>query len=170
MKLQSLSQSFNISFTDSIYQFEAVDISYLIRCWQFRFVHGYHKSGDLLYLFSLVVPVLHAVMNHDYRFSCRSKPSIPVPLAVSVVKLSLTVISVCINGIMQASSDFCRHVELHCGYLFGLPVGIVADSVGATVGAVAAFLLGGTVSQKKKLSVNGYKDLMPDLTWKLMQR
>ncbi|XP_045798072.1 uncharacterized protein LOC123892325 [Trifolium pratense] len=109
MKLQSLSQSFNISFTDSIYQFEAVD------------------------------------MNHDYRFSRRSKPSIPVPLAVSVVKLSLTVISVCINGIMQASSDFCRHVELHCGYLFGLPVGIVVDSVGATVGAAAAFLLGGTV-------------------------
>jgi uncharacterized membrane protein YdjX (TVP38/TMEM64 family) len=37
-------------------------------------------------------------------------------------------------------------VQLGGGYLFGLPVGIVADSIGATMGAVAAFLLGGTVS------------------------
>ena len=36
--------------------------------------------------------------------------------------------------------------QLGGGYLFGLPVGIVADSVGATIGAVAAFLLGRTVS------------------------
>ncbi|RXH93316.1 hypothetical protein DVH24_013892 [Malus domestica] len=32
------------------------------------------------------------------------------------------------------------------GYLFGLPVGFVADSIGATLGAGAAFLLGRTVS------------------------
>jgi uncharacterized membrane protein YdjX (TVP38/TMEM64 family) len=31
------------------------------------------------------------------------------------------------------------------GYLFGLPVGFVADSLGATLGATAAFLLGRTV-------------------------
>ncbi|KAB1216780.1 hypothetical protein CJ030_MR4G020646 [Morella rubra] len=31
------------------------------------------------------------------------------------------------------------------GYLFGLPVGTVADSIGATVGAGAAFLLGRTL-------------------------
>lgn len=37
-------------------------------------------------------------------------------------------------------------VQLGGGYLFGLPVGIVADSVGATIGAVAAFLFGRTVS------------------------
>lgn len=37
-------------------------------------------------------------------------------------------------------------VQLGGGYLFGLPIGIVADSVGATIGAVAAFLLGRTVS------------------------
>ena len=38
--------------------------------------------------------------------------------------------------------------QLGGGYLFGLPVGFVADSIGATVGAGAAFLLGRTVSSK----------------------
>ncbi|KAL2339146.1 hypothetical protein Fmac_013592 [Flemingia macrophylla] len=33
------------------------------------------------------------------------------------------------------------------GYLFGLPIGFIADSVGATVGAVAAFLLGKTIGK-----------------------
>uniref|UniRef100_A0A6N2KQB8 VTT domain-containing protein n=1 Tax=Salix viminalis TaxID=40686 RepID=A0A6N2KQB8_SALVM len=33
------------------------------------------------------------------------------------------------------------------GYLFGLPVGFVADSIGATVGAGAAFLLGRTIGR-----------------------
>lgn len=37
---------------------------------------------------------------------------------------------------------FC---QLGGGYLFGLPVGFVADSIGATIGATAAFLLGRTV-------------------------
>jgi uncharacterized membrane protein YdjX (TVP38/TMEM64 family) len=36
--------------------------------------------------------------------------------------------------------------QLGGGYLFGLPLGFVADSIGATVGAGAAFLLGRTVS------------------------
>lgn len=36
--------------------------------------------------------------------------------------------------------------QLGGGYLFGLPVGFVADSIGATIGAAAAFLLGRTVS------------------------
>jgi len=35
--------------------------------------------------------------------------------------------------------------QLGGGYLFGLPVGFVADSIGATIGATAAFLLGRTV-------------------------
>ena len=38
--------------------------------------------------------------------------------------------------------------QLGGGYLFGLPVGFVADSIGATVGAGSAFLLGRTVSSK----------------------
>lgn len=33
-------------------------------------------------------------------------------------------------------------LQLGGGYLFGLPVGFVADSIGATVGAGSAFLLG----------------------------
>lgn len=36
--------------------------------------------------------------------------------------------------------------QLGGGYLFGLPVGFVADSIGATIGAAAAFLLGRTVT------------------------
>ena len=38
------------------------------------------------------------------------------------------------------------HVQLGGGYLFGLTLGFVADSIGATIGAGAAFLLGRTVN------------------------
>lgn len=37
-------------------------------------------------------------------------------------------------------------LQLGGGYLFGLPVGFIADSIGATVGATVAFILGRTVS------------------------
>lgn len=43
-------------------------------------------------------------------------------------------------------SNLILFFQLGGGYLFGLPVGFVADSIGATVGAGAAFLLGRTVS------------------------
>ncbi|URE30434.1 SNARE associated Golgi protein [Musa troglodytarum] len=39
------------------------------------------------------------------------------------------------------------------GYLFGLPLGFVADSVGATIGATAAFLLGRTKSALPTLGI-----------------
>ncbi|XP_031500641.1 uncharacterized protein LOC116264509 [Nymphaea colorata] len=42
------------------------------------------------------------------------------------------------------------------GYLFGLPIGFVADSVGATVGATAAFLLGKTIG--RRLAISKLKD------------
>ncbi|KAK4794565.1 hypothetical protein SAY86_012559 [Trapa natans] len=42
------------------------------------------------------------------------------------------------------------------GYLFGLPVGFVADSIGATIGAGAAFLLGRTIG--KSFVVSKLKD------------
>ncbi|KAM1782016.1 hypothetical protein PS2_040088 [Malus domestica] len=42
-------------------------------------------------------------------------------------------------------------LKLSGGYLFGLPVGFVADSIGATLGAGAAFLLGRTVCFYPKL-------------------
>ena len=41
---------------------------------------------------------------------------------------------------------FLYNFQLGGGYLFGLPVGFIADSIGATLGATAAFLIGGTVS------------------------
>ena len=34
------------------------------------------------------------------------------------------------------------------GYIFGLPVGFIADSLGSTAGATAAFLVGKTVSPR----------------------
>jgi uncharacterized membrane protein YdjX (TVP38/TMEM64 family) len=42
------------------------------------------------------------------------------------------------------------------GYLFGLPVGFMADSIGATVGAGAAFLVGRTIG--KPFVVSRLKD------------
>ncbi|KAJ8766349.1 hypothetical protein K2173_022408 [Erythroxylum novogranatense] len=58
------------------------------------------------------------------------------PLALAVAYIPLTVLAV------PASV-----LTLGGGYLFGLPVGFVADSVGATVGATAAFLLGRTIGK-----------------------
>ncbi|KAB1204387.1 hypothetical protein CJ030_MR8G027180 [Morella rubra] len=42
--------------------------------------------------------------------------------------------------------------KLGGGYLFGLPVGFVADSVGATIGATAAFILGRTIGKSYVIS------------------
>ncbi|KAH9676354.1 SNARE associated Golgi protein family [Citrus sinensis] len=38
------------------------------------------------------------------------------------------------------------------GYLFGLPLGVIADSVGATIGATAAFLIGRTFGRSFVIS------------------
>ncbi|KAL5150833.1 TVP38/TMEM64 family membrane protein slr0305 [Glycine soja] len=58
------------------------------------------------------------------------------PLVLAVAYIPLTVLAV------PASV-----LTLGGGYLFGLPVGFVADSIGATVGAGAAFLLGRTIGR-----------------------
>ncbi|KAK4283637.1 hypothetical protein QN277_000566 [Acacia crassicarpa] len=58
------------------------------------------------------------------------------PLVLMVAYIPLTVLAV------PASV-----LTLGGGYLFGLPVGFVADSVGATIGAGAAFLLGRTIGK-----------------------
>ncbi|KAG6488208.1 hypothetical protein ZIOFF_056967 [Zingiber officinale] len=42
--------------------------------------------------------------------------------------------------------------ELGGGYLFGLPIGFIADSIGATLGATAAFLLGRTIGRPYVIS------------------
>ncbi|XP_039020799.1 TVP38/TMEM64 family membrane protein slr0305-like [Hibiscus syriacus] len=56
------------------------------------------------------------------------------PLVLAVAYIPLTVLAV------PASV-----LTLGGGYLFGLPVGFVADSIGATLGAGAAFLIGRTI-------------------------
>ncbi|KAJ8767547.1 hypothetical protein K2173_017616 [Erythroxylum novogranatense] len=58
------------------------------------------------------------------------------PLALAVAYIPLTILAV------PASV-----LTLGGGYLFGLPIGFVADSIGATVGAMAAFLLGRTIGR-----------------------
>ncbi|GFP83975.1 tvp38/tmem64 family membrane protein slr0305 [Phtheirospermum japonicum] len=63
------------------------------------------------------------------------------PLVLAVAYIPLTVLAV------PASI-----LTLGGGYLFGLPVGFVADSVGATIGAGAAFLLGRTIGRSYVIS------------------
>ncbi|CAL1362005.1 unnamed protein product [Linum trigynum] len=58
------------------------------------------------------------------------------PLVLVLVYIPLTVLAV------PASV-----LTLGGGYLFGLPVGFIADSIGATLGATAAFLVGRTVGR-----------------------
>ncbi|KAL0457277.1 UNVERIFIED_CONTAM: TVP38/TMEM64 family membrane protein [Sesamum latifolium] len=63
------------------------------------------------------------------------------PLVLAVAYIPLTVLAV------PASV-----LTLGGGYLFGLPVGFIADSVGATIGAGAAFLLGRTIGRSYVIS------------------
>ncbi|CAL1411494.1 unnamed protein product [Linum trigynum] len=58
------------------------------------------------------------------------------PLVLAVAYIPLTILAV------PASV-----LTLGGGYLFGLPIGFVADSFGATIGACAAFLLGRTLGR-----------------------
>ncbi|XXG83459.1 hypothetical protein AAC387_Pa10g1205 [Persea americana] len=58
------------------------------------------------------------------------------PLVLAISYIPLTVLAV------PASV-----LTLGGGYLFGLPIGFVADSIGATIGATAAFLLGRTIGR-----------------------
>uniref|UniRef100_A0A1D1Z7Q6 TVP38/TMEM64 family membrane protein slr0305 n=1 Tax=Anthurium amnicola TaxID=1678845 RepID=A0A1D1Z7Q6_9ARAE len=63
------------------------------------------------------------------------------PLVLAISYIPLTVLAV------PASI-----LTLGGGYLFGLPVGFVADSIGATIGATAAFLLGRTIGRPYVIS------------------
>ncbi|GER37441.1 SNARE associated Golgi protein family [Striga asiatica] len=63
------------------------------------------------------------------------------PIVLAVAYIPLTVLAV------PASI-----LTLGGGYLFGLPVGLVADSIGATIGAGAAFLLGRTIGRSYVIS------------------
>ncbi|POO02282.1 Transmembrane protein [Trema orientale] len=63
------------------------------------------------------------------------------PLVLAVAYIPLTVLAV------PASV-----LTLGGGYLFGLPVGFLADSIGATLGAGAAFFLGRTIGKSYVIS------------------
>ncbi|GER32339.1 SNARE associated Golgi protein family [Striga asiatica] len=63
------------------------------------------------------------------------------PLALAVAYVPLTILAV------PASV-----LTLGGGYLFGLPIGFLADSIGATLGAGAAFLLGRTLGRSFVIS------------------
>ncbi|XP_043723327.1 TVP38/TMEM64 family membrane protein slr0305-like [Telopea speciosissima] len=63
------------------------------------------------------------------------------PLVLAIAYIPLTVLAV------PASV-----LTLGGGYLFGLPIGFVADSIGATIGATAAFLLGRTIGRSYVIS------------------
>ncbi|CAN6481966.1 unnamed protein product [Victoria cruziana] len=67
------------------------------------------------------------------------------PLVLAIAYIPLTVLAV------PASI-----LTLGGGYLFGLPIGFLADSIGATIGATAAFLLGRTIG--KPLVMSKLKD------------
>uniref|UniRef100_A0A2N9GWN4 VTT domain-containing protein n=1 Tax=Fagus sylvatica TaxID=28930 RepID=A0A2N9GWN4_FAGSY len=58
------------------------------------------------------------------------------PLVLAIAYIPLTIVAV------PASV-----LTLGGGYLFGLPVGFLADSLGATIGATAAFILGRTIGR-----------------------
>lgn len=65
---------------------------------------------------------------------------------VTLLHCTIYLIVTLFGKIIVFTINFILFVQLGGGYLFGLPIGIIADSIGATMGAVAAFLLGGTVS------------------------
>jgi len=58
------------------------------------------------------------------------------PLVLAVVYIPLTVLAV------PASI-----LSVGGGYLFGLPIGFIADSIGSTIGCTAAFLVGKTIGR-----------------------
>ncbi|KAI4342773.1 hypothetical protein MLD38_027357 [Melastoma candidum] len=63
------------------------------------------------------------------------------PLVLAIAYIPLTILAV------PASV-----LTIGGGYLFGLPVGFVADSIGATIGAGGAFLLGRTIARSLVMS------------------
>ncbi|WOL15773.1 hypothetical protein Cni_G24554 [Canna indica] len=70
----------------------------------------------------------------------------PVVLALAYIPLTILAVPAAI-------------LSLGGGYLFGLPIGFLADSVGATLGSVAAFLLGRTLGRSYVISkMNDYQE------------
>ncbi|KAG5113583.1 hypothetical protein JHK82_036852 [Glycine max] len=72
----------------------------------------------------------------------------PLVLAVAYIPLTVLAVPASVLTVRQPLLPLPLLAKLlGGGYLFGLPVGFVADSIGATVGAGAAFLLGRTIGR-----------------------
>ncbi|XP_042407922.1 TVP38/TMEM64 family membrane protein slr0305-like isoform X2 [Zingiber officinale] len=70
----------------------------------------------------------------------------PAMLAVAYIPLTILAVPAAV-------------LSLGGGYLFGLPIGFLADSIGATLGSVAAFLLGRTLGRPYVIAkMNDYPD------------
>nr|KAJ0188189.1 hypothetical protein LSAT_V11C900488280 [Lactuca sativa] len=93
------------------------------------------------------------------------------PLALAVAYIPLTVLAVpasvlTVSSFQHPKASVCVSVcdsdsdsiavflpfQLGGGYLFGLPIGFLADSIGAVIGATAAFLLGRTIGRSYVIS------------------
>ncbi|CAN1129479.1 TVP38/TMEM64 family membrane protein slr0305 [Linum perenne] len=75
-----------------------------------------------------------------------------VPASVLTVSFNDIDIHVYPNLTFPKPTDLAFNFQLGGGYLFGLPIGFVADSIGASVGAGAAFLLGRTLGRSMVVS------------------
>ncbi|XP_041016958.1 TVP38/TMEM64 family membrane protein slr0305-like isoform X1 [Juglans microcarpa x Juglans regia] len=67
----------------------------------------------------------------------------PFVLAIAYIPLTVLMVPASVLSYLYISILF----QLGGGYLFGLPVGFAADSIGATLGATAAFILGRTIGR-----------------------
>ncbi|KAL0884407.1 hypothetical protein Bca101_008388 [Brassica carinata] len=69
----------------------------------------------------------------------------PLALALAYIPLTIVAVPASVLTVGVSIHNYVVRSRLGGGYLFGLPVGFVADSLGATLGATAAFLLGRTI-------------------------
>jgi len=108
--------------------------SYMAAVWTSAF-----RLGFLLLLFAAIsfacisLPVETILKDFLLWIKQDLGPWGPLVLAFAYIPLSVLAVPASI-------------LTLGGGYLFGLPVGFIADSIGATLGATAAFLIGRTVS------------------------
>lgn len=106
-------------------------------------------NGDFLYVMNSKVTIAHLSIHNFLNIMRNFILPIVTHWFPSDIVIHLMLNSSKDAGInCQFSSFWVLYYlfQLGGGYLFGLPVGFIADSIGATIGAGAAFLLGRTVS------------------------
>lgn len=118
--------------------------------WRKRLSMAFHWSSFLKFTFLLLLiaaiatacftlPVEKMLKNFLIWIEQDLGPWGPLVLAVAYIPLTVLAVPASV-------------LTLGGGYLFGLPVGFVADSIGATIGAAAAFLLGRTIGRSFVIS------------------